>query len=254
MRNLSVGIWGPPLWSFLHGIGTLATPADAEVVQRLVQGLTTLLPCILCSQDYPHALLSVIESRKQTAAEACASNELLAFMYDLHGAVNTKLATQQYAKLKALMAGHLPEVPTAAMVKLLEPSITLHTVERRGKLFARNPWSVEALWILALLLCERTTQSAAAADYLAFLECAARFLERLQHSEDALRAGARMRVAHRVLLRRSAEASEQGMHEAIVRVMRCAYSGENSEKRNRELAELLDLAVSKPGSPLRSAR
>jgi hypothetical protein len=248
MRNLSVGIWGPPLWSFLHGVGSLATQNDAELVQRMIDSLSALLPCTLCSQDYPHALLSVIESRKQTAGEACVAGELAAFMFDLHGAVNTKLATQQYNKLKSLLAGHLPEVPTAAMVKLLEPSINLHTVERRGKLFSRCPWNVEALWILSLLLCERTTSMAAGADYLAFLHCLASFLERLPMSADCLRAGARMHIAQRVLAKRLAEGAEADMHDAIGRVMRCTYSGELSAESSAALVHHLDLAVSRPAS------
>lgn len=217
-------------------------PEDAQIVQRMVQSLVTLLPCTLCSQDYPHALLSVCESRKQTAAEACAAGELVAFMYDLHGAVNAKLAAQQYTKLKALMAGHLPEVPTSAMIKLLEPSITLHTVERRGRLFARCPWNPEALWILALLLCERTTQQSQ--EYLNFIECMARFLVRLTHSADCLRAGSRMQLAHRVLARRKTGATDAEMHAAIVRVMRCAYTGD-LEESSKNLQALLDIAVSR---------
>ena len=72
-KGLRVALWGPIMWSFLHGVGALAQPQDAKLVGSLLRALGPLLPCKMCSDDYPTILAQVEARRRQTAAEACAA-------------------------------------------------------------------------------------------------------------------------------------------------------------------------------------
>lgn len=226
--NLSVGIWGPPLWAFLHGMACTAKPEDAPYVEAVFQSLFSQLPCTLCANDYPIALSTVRAQRNETATEACLAGHLVAFVFDLHAQVNMKLAKQRYAKLRAL-------IPTlgdehAGVLALLEPDISLRTVERRCAVFGTCPWNVEALWILMQLLGARAHSAEMQRDFLLLLRSAAHFSSMLE-DEDAQSAGQRLFTAHNVLevCLKSACADPAAVISAVLHTAHARRSLENSE-------------------------
>lgn len=228
--NLSVGIWGPPLWAFLHGMACTAKPEDAPYVEAVFQSLLTQLPCTLCANDYPSALATVRAQRNETATEACRAGHLVAFVFDLHAQVNLKLAKQRYAKLRALVPT-LGDEPHAGVLALLEPDISLRTVERRCTVFGTCPWNVEALWILMQLLGARAHSAEMQRDFMQLLRSAAHFSSLLE-DEDAQSAGERLMTAHSVLeifLNKSSCADPAAVISAVLHTAHARRSLESSE-------------------------
>jgi len=233
------------LWEFLHGVASLCTPADAARFTALIDTLHTLLPCDKCLKDYPLALHAVV-SERGLPARACEEGQAQAFVHDLHAAVNTKLARQRYEAL--LADASLPPEPTQEALHILFPGLSTPSLLRKAALLQPNPFHVESLSVLLLILVCRLQSAREHADFLVFLDTAAVMLDRVRDSQDAERAAGRWGCAYRVLLAKVAErtqsadeVSEQAqwgedMSACFYRVMRCAYAG-------RALSEAEDAAL-----------
>lgn len=244
-KGLRVALWGPIMWSFLHGVGALAQPKDAKLVGSLLRALGPLLPCKMCSDDYPTILAQVEERRRQTAAEACAAGEAFAFMYDIHAGVNRKLAMQRFEKNDGSLVNILRKnlsssvvraatIQKASLVELLENGPSLEVVQSRYALLAgKELWSTDAHWILLLLIARRLTQDTAlVAKFLTLLWASAVFSDRMgtQGAQDAATT-----LSACFLLAREAQPLSDSARR-IEKILTTAYLGANSENASDCLA------------------
>ncbi len=191
------------MWSFLHGVGALAQPQDAQLVGSLLLALGPLLPCKMCSDDYPTILEKVIVQRGgQTAMQACKDGQAFAFIYDIHAGVNRKLALQRFrtndgsliniltrdlsAEAMAVVRAATSAKKEASIVALLENGPSLEVVKSRYTLLkGKELWSADAHWILLLLIARRLAQDPAlVAKFLTLLLASAVFSERMGTAES----------------------------------------------------------------------
>jgi hypothetical protein len=247
------------LWEFLHGAASLCTPADASRFSDLLASLSVLLPCDLCLKDYPQALDLLATTRGQNAAQACAKGDAVAFVHDLHAAVNAKLARQRYADLRTEFSD-LPEDPSVASLRTLFPGLPLAVLRRKSALLSPCPFHIESLCVLLLVLCSRLSSRAELEQYLHFLDSAAVMLARVAaHSVDAQRVADRLTVAWRVLSAKleACQAGDSEQHSKLVRgfyrVMRCAYVGRALDNKEDE-ALVARIAMAQSGWQERIAR
>jgi hypothetical protein len=259
-KGLRVALWGPIMWSFLHGVGALAQPQDAKLVGSLLRALGPLLPCKMCSDDYPTILAQVEARRRQTAAEACAAGDAFAFMYDIHAGVNRKLAMQRFEKndgslvnilRKNLSSSDAAQVVRAAtiqkanLVELLENGPSLEVVQSRYALLAgKELWNTDAQWILLLLIARRLTQDPAlVAKFLTLLWASSVFSDRMG-TLGAQDAATTLRACF--LLAREAQPLSDSARR-IEKILTTAYLGANSENASecRALSMRLQTAVAR---------
>lgn len=251
-RNFTANLWGGMLWEFLHGAASLCTPADAQRFSELLASLSVLLPCDLCLKDYPQALGLLATMRGQNAAQACAQGEALAFVHDLHAAVNSKLARQRYADLRSEFPA-LPPEPSVASLRTLFPGLALSVLKRKSAILAPCPFNVESVNVLLMLLCSRLSSRAELEHFLHFLDSAAVMLARVSGcSADAQRSAERLAVACRVLNAKleACQSSDAEQHAKLVRgfyrVMRCAYVGRALDAEEDE-ALVVRIAMAQSG-------
>lgn len=247
-KGLRVALWGPIMWSFLHGVGALAQPKDAKLVGSLLRALGPLLPCKMCSDDYPTILAQVEARRGQTAAEACAAGEAFAFMYDIHAGVNRKLAMQRFEKNDGSLVNILRKnlssssdatqvvraatIQKASLVELLENGPSLEVVQSRYALLAgKELWSTDAHWILLLLIARRLN-TALVAKFLTLLWASAVFSDRMG-TQGAQDAATTLRACFR-LAREAQPLSDSARR--IEKILTTAYLGANSENASDCLA------------------
>lgn len=170
--GLSVWMWGPHLWDFLH---TLAKQIDqypdqfeASSVVSFLVNLQPLLPCRYCRDSYGPFLQEVQDARNEPL-EACIRNRhMVAFMYDLHNKINAKLAGQKWdATRKILLEKHRGEtfrdiINDSELRKMVLVEIdkkpSLNVVLKRGLFLTHQPFNLEGVLLLIKVLFQRTVQ------------------------------------------------------------------------------------------------
>lgn len=95
-------VWGPSIWSLLHGLAELSTTADTPEIRihwtRLLETLPEILPCRDCRQ---HAS-AYIQSHPIALMKQVPVNQLYAWicewLYTFHNAVNTRLGKPLFSQ------------------------------------------------------------------------------------------------------------------------------------------------------------
>jgi hypothetical protein len=167
---------------------------EAELMGALFTAIGPLLPCSICSNDYPNILKMVIRRRQQSPKQACLRGEAVEFMYEIHNGVNRKLAGQRWDKfinafsLSPELSKQLQRQRDVALTILFEnPSIDI--VRRRSGLSGvvdmkgGSPYCVESLW-LVLLLISRRVDSSTQPLFLTLLKAAAYFTKKCSGAES----------------------------------------------------------------------
>jgi hypothetical protein len=96
---MNVNLWGPHLWTVLHGLAALQTrPADMETV---LKGLCVLLPCSLCQNSY----CSFYKTKKNVRG-MCERGEGPKLVWQIHNLVNDKLEAQRLEKFMDALGAH----------------------------------------------------------------------------------------------------------------------------------------------------
>jgi hypothetical protein len=91
---MNVNLWGPHLWTVLHGLAALQThPGDMETILR---GLCELLPCSLCQNSYCSFYKNITNVRA-----ICERGEGPKLVWEIHNLVNDKLEAQRLEKFMA---------------------------------------------------------------------------------------------------------------------------------------------------------
>jgi len=91
---MNVNLWGPHLWTVLHGLAALQTrPGDMETI---LKGLCVLLPCSLCQNSYCSFYKNLTNVRA-----ICERGEGPKLVWEIHNLVNDKLETQRLEKFMA---------------------------------------------------------------------------------------------------------------------------------------------------------
>ena len=241
MQNFSVGIWGPQLWSVLHGIAKLAEPQDARAVSDMLNGLHTLLPCIMCARDFPRALSSVIAKRKESVEQATKSNRLVEFMYDVHNEVNRKLSRQRYEKLRNVIPS-LPANPDIRVLDILESNLSLTTLQRRSAVFQDCPWNVGANWILVVIMSNRVDSKETLNNLVHFMMCLSYYTGKFPSSRDYMLAASTLKSAYLTL-------NQTPDYRACVRIIAAEYTSfskqEFGARNNSSVQEIISTSVSR---------
>ena len=162
--GLSVGLWGPSFWEFLHCIAyyndsKTPSPYQAHELDAFFNMIQPLLPCPSCSESYRDILALTIQAKKKTVIEACKSRQMTLFVYQLHEFVNKKLLKQKWQDFLASAAVR-PSTETAALSEEqvwmffnMQPSLGL--IYRRQETTSNEPLHLDSLWLLILAILQR---------------------------------------------------------------------------------------------------
>jgi hypothetical protein len=160
---MNVNLWGPDLWSLLHGIAGLASrnplQQDIEEIVELMKDLCILLPCIHCRKSYCsfHESLNVRTMFERGDGIKC--------IWNAHSLVDDKLEAQ---KIESLFAA--TNIPKSIQKKIIEKSYllsnrpSLTVVQKRWELSEGCPFREQSVWrvIFSFILCvdNETSQEA----------------------------------------------------------------------------------------------
>jgi hypothetical protein len=95
---MNVNLWGPQLWSLLHGLAYIADSKTALNFQGILDDLRILLPCSLCRNSY----CSYYDKFKNIVPDVEAGNAPRR-IWELHNLVDDKLEKQRLEKFIALV-------------------------------------------------------------------------------------------------------------------------------------------------------
>lgn len=87
---MNVNIWGPELWSVLHGMSALVTKNNYRYANDVFTSLKVLLPCIHCRKSY----IEFFDLTFNPENSLITKEKAIKWVYDLHNLVNDKLDTQ----------------------------------------------------------------------------------------------------------------------------------------------------------------
>lgn len=165
--GLSVWLWGPHIWDFLHFMGACIDSTnsfDAILVDRFLRELQPLLPCKFCRDSYG-VFLHEVEQSRGTIQYCVRLRTMSAFLYELHGKVNSKLSGQRWDELIKLIKNniYLESVQTLldssvirhAAIECINKEPTLSIVNRRSLIMNREPFSKEGVLLIAYAMQER---------------------------------------------------------------------------------------------------
>lgn len=159
--GLSVGLWGPSFWEFLHCIAYLNDsktpspyqPNELDAFFRLIQ---PLLPCPSCSESYKEIYALTVQAKK-TVLVSCKNRQMTLFVYQLHEFVNKKLLKQKW---QDFLKDTNPNTEIAALSQEqvwnffnMQPSLGL--IYRRQQISSNEPMHLDSLWILLLAILQR---------------------------------------------------------------------------------------------------
>lgn len=181
---MNVNIWGPPLWSILHGISFRIRPEQIPAAVEFLQSLRITLPCKFCRESYGPFLDAIVqEGLKERGLGAGVGNQnkgieqlivagyLPRMIYNLHNKVNGKLNKQRYEDELVPMLGaalapalHAPVEEVAKLLKgaaaaaaganapsvyeKLNKSITFEVLQKRQLAKLNDPISREDVWLV----------------------------------------------------------------------------------------------------------
>ena len=166
LPGLSVWLWGPPLWEFLHCIAYFSDTKqvyDPDTLAKFFLLLHPILPCIYCRNSYggdgqPGLLQKTIDE-KGSIQSVVPKRQLTLFVYKLHELVNKKLLQQKWKNFiehnppcSALNIG--PEDIWGSLNS--QPSIDI--VYKRQSFNEMEPLNLNSLWLITLAFAQRTSR------------------------------------------------------------------------------------------------
>lgn len=152
---MNVNLWGPDLWSLLHGLAGLYTQAknnlhdDIDAIDIIFKELRILLPCIHCKKSYnefyPH-----LNIRRQFSR-----GDGIKCVYDIHSLVDDKLDYQRLNKFISEYNLKLNEDDFKNAIKILSNRPSLQVVEKRWELSEGVPFREQSVWriLFSFILC-----------------------------------------------------------------------------------------------------
>ncbi len=139
---MNVNIWGPELWSLLHGLAGLTNSNIQKLTFiKIFQVLQYLLPCIHCKNSYKQFFNS------DEITEFVKADKSIEYVYHLHNLVNDKLEIQKIQKL--FLSVPLNEQQKQEIVEnhvILSSRPTIETVKKRFNLSRGNPFSTSTIY------------------------------------------------------------------------------------------------------------
>jgi hypothetical protein len=149
---MNVNLWGPDLWSLLHGIAGLAkNPSKIELdnIEIIFKELCILLPCIHCKRSYNDFYI-YLNIRKQFAR-----GDGIKCVYDIHSLVDDKLEKQKLNLLLSNLKLFLNQEEFQTSLKILTTRPSLQVVQKRFELSEGMPFREQSIWrvLFAFVLC-----------------------------------------------------------------------------------------------------
>jgi len=139
---MNVNIWGPELWSILHGIAGLEKSLFAL---PLFADLCVLLPCIHCRKSYC-AFYSNDECK-----EAFAAGKSMEYVYKIHNYVNDKLELQRLDKLfQSVKLDESAKHAIQSNFLILSTRPSIQVVFKRFELSEGKPFPDSSVWKVLL--------------------------------------------------------------------------------------------------------
>ena len=149
---MNVNLWGPELWSVLHGVAALADETAADV-GGVLDELRHLLPCPHCLNSYKEYHADLTQQRSM--AEQVAAGGGAELVHRIHGMVDDKLESQRLHRLVGELdtefagGGEWPAVRRELLARgprLLTGRPALQVVLKRWALSEGAPFPPEAAW------------------------------------------------------------------------------------------------------------
>ena len=111
-----MNLWGPELWSILHGVAPLCAHVPNQDVISFFSNLCTLLPCIHCKRSYNEFF------SKEELLDFLSRCECMQYVYKIHSFVDDKLENQKLDQLFELISA-----PSEIQQQIRNNSILLST-------------------------------------------------------------------------------------------------------------------------------
>ena len=149
---MNVWLWGPSLWSVVHGCSQAYDLDDrlGKPIHSLLQTLRVILPCVYCRNSYNGFLDDLGLPKQKTSLE---------WSQKLHNMVNTKLELQRIDKLRDAECLGLSKdnqlwdnLKSTACRNLLQNTPSLEILTKRCILKIDNPWSEYDLLLILTTL------------------------------------------------------------------------------------------------------
>jgi hypothetical protein len=139
---MNVNIWGPELWSLLHGLAGL-TKSNIQKLTfiKIFQVLQYLLPCIYCRNSYKQFFDS------DEITDFVRDDKAVEYVYHLHNLVNDKLEIQKIEKL--FLSVDFSEEQKQGILEnrlLFSSRPTIETVKKRFNLSNGKPFSTSTIY------------------------------------------------------------------------------------------------------------
>lgn len=138
---MNVNLWGPELWSLLHGVAALVSSADFAQAAVIFKSLRVLLPCVHCRNSYVQFLADTNVSQEIRAGGA------VELVYRIHCDVDNKLESQ---RLEALLAAVSAPDEVAAKIRAASATLSgrpsLQVVRKRWELSEGKPFAESSVW------------------------------------------------------------------------------------------------------------
>ncbi len=159
--GLSVGLWGPSFWEFLHCIAYYndsksPSPYQPHELDAFFKHIQPLLPCPSCSESYGEMYARTVEA-KGTVLQACKRRQMTLFVYQLHEFVNKKLLKQKWHDfIKSVNApSNIAALTDLQVWGYLGMQPSLGVIYRRQQTTANEPLHLDSLWLLLLAILQR---------------------------------------------------------------------------------------------------
>jgi hypothetical protein len=166
LPGLSVWLWGPPLWEFLHCIAYFSDAKQIYDSEKLAQFFTllyTILPCVYCRTSYggdssPGLLQKTIDTYGSIQT-VVPKRQLTLFVYRLHEHVNKKLLMQKW---KNFIEQNPPcsalQISADGIWDSLNSQPSLDIVYKRQAFTEFEPLNLNSLWLITLAFAQRTSK------------------------------------------------------------------------------------------------
>jgi hypothetical protein len=181
MVGANVNVWGPHLWSLLHGLAGLihferkTNNVNVETYARIatmLQNLKILLPCIHCRESYTKFYDL---KNGDNVVNFGLSDDLFAWVFELHNLVNEKLLLQRVGELSV-------ECQTLGSRETFRKIMNIpdyQVVVKRYLISDKHPFSEESVWIVLASFCLQVSEHKN--DYNDYVQRIASFSENLAY-------------------------------------------------------------------------
>ena len=142
---MNVNLWGPDLWSILHGISGLAVISDAFFEESaplsIFKELCVLLPCVHCRKSYCDFF------QESECLESIKNKALVAYAYKMHCLVDDKLESQRLDRLfEQVKVDESISAQIRNASSLLSTRPSLQVVMKRWELSEGKPFAETSVW------------------------------------------------------------------------------------------------------------